>query len=150
MSLVFKIASGKKRLQEIYNYNAEAFSEIVDIKWDLKQIKDEVESGWVVYSVSVEEGEIIAVCFVKEEGGVLRTKNTPIKIAYQGNEYSHRIKEFYESLAKKNKIKKIISYCSKDNFRMISLNQTHKYTQTKEFTDSEGHVLLEWTKILKK
>lgn len=157
MSLKFKIAKNTKDLEKIVNYDVEAFSDTAGVEWSMEGLKKEMKEGWEVYSVWAEEGlvdekaskEIMAVLFVKVEDKVLHTKNTPIKMSYQGQGFSHLIKEFFEDMAKKGKFKEIVSYCLLDNFRAISLNETHGYTRKKEFQSEDGKTYLEWSKKLK-
>ena len=89
----------------------------------------------------------MAAVFMKEDDKELLTKNTPIKMDYQGNGFSHMIKDFYEEYAANNKIETIINYCPTDSFRMIALNERHDYVKT-------GNVLaddiVEWKKSLNK
>jgi len=73
------------------------------------------------------------------------TKNTAVKANYQGSGFSHEIKNFFDKKAKELKAKKILHYCSIDNFRMYSLNESHGYKKTKK---SEGQ-LVEWVKDIK-
>lgn len=135
-----------KGLSDIYNFNIEAFSE-ADFNWTLSNLKKERKDGWKICSVKVEK-QIIAAIFMKEEEGALHTKATPIKIDYQGKGYSHLIKEYFEEAAKKSKLKKIVNYCRRDNFRMISLNETHGYTRTGKLSDEDKNII-QWEKEIK-
>lgn len=152
MDLNFKKCESEEDLKIIFAFNVEAFSEILDMKWSLESLQEELEAGWVIYSVIIEEEgieEIIAVLFVMDTGEALLTKNTPIKLPHQGQGYSHQIKEWFEEMAKSKGIKKLHSYCRTDNFRMISLNETHGYERTGELKQgSDEVVMLEWTKVL--
>lgn len=134
-------------LAEVYNYDVEVFTDSPDFSWTLQSLKDEVLDGWQIYSVKLDD-EIVAAAFIKEGEHSLLTKNTPIKIVYQGNGFSHQIKEFFESEAKNRKADKVYHYCSSHNFRFISLNENHGYDRTeKKFEDNK--FLTEWVKDLK-
>jgi len=148
MSLYFKPNKSNEQLRNVFNYNVEAFSDIVDIPWSMEALEEERAAEWELYSVHVDDeaGEIIAVLFVKEQEGVLLTKNTGLKISHQGQGYSHEIKDFFEDLAHEKGSSEIVSFCRKDDFRTISLNETHGYHQTNQFEDDKGMVFLEWTK----
>mgnify|MGYP006297691137 CR=1 FL=1 len=111
----------------------------------LEEIKKELKEGWELYSATT-GGDIIAAVFLKLEDGVLKTKNTAIKMAHQGSGYSHQIKEFMEEKAREYKAKAIYHYCRIDNFRMYSLNESHGYQKTGNKFD-EGQVV-EWKKNL--
>ena len=52
---------------------------------------------------------------------------------FQGKGVSHRIKDFYEEEAKKLNVDIVQNICPDDNFRNISLNQSHGYTKTEGF-----------------
>ena len=73
------------------------------------------------------------------------TKNTSLKMNYQGSGYSHKIKEFFEKVARERKLKKIVHYCGIDNFRMYSLNESHGYKKTPHKLGTNGRVV-EWIK----
>lgn len=136
-----------KDLQKIYNYNVEVFAETDDFDWTIEGLKQEIKDGWKLYSVSFGD-QIIAAVFMKQAPGVLLTKATPIKIEFQGHGFSHKIKEHLEKLAKKQKLKKIFNYCRRDNFRMISLNETHGYERTGKIMTEDKNII-EWEKNLK-
>lgn len=145
--LTFSAPVSEEDLIKIYNYNVEVFTDTPDFNWTIEALKEEIKQGWKLYSVSSGE-QIIAVVFMKQSPGVLLTKATPIKLEFQGHGYSHKIKEYFENIAKKQKLKKIFNYCRKDNFRMISLNETHGYARTgKVITEDKN--LIEWEKNLK-
>ena len=94
------------------------------------------------------EGEIVAAVFYKIEDDALLTKNTAIKITYQGSGFSHTIKEFFEKVAREKGLKRIFHYCRIDNFRMYSLNESHQYKKTPKKLGPEG-LVVEWVKSLK-
>lgn len=147
MKLNFKKAKSEKDIKAIYDYNIDAFSDSPDFKWTLEEIKNEVEEGWELYSLT-NEGEIVAAVFFKVEGDALLTKNTAIKIDHQGAGLSHSIKEFFEKVAREKKLKRIFHYCRIDNFRMYSLNESHQYKKTPKKLGPEG-LVVEWMKTLK-
>ena len=109
-------------------------------------LKTVCRTGWKVYSVQIED-EIIAAAFLKKEGEKLITKNTPIKMLFQGHGYSHLIKEFFEQQAQSLNIDHVVNICPNDNFRMISLNETHGYKKTGN-TFGEKKSLIEWIKTI--
>ncbi|MDA8793583.1 hypothetical protein N9N67_10060 [Bacteriovoracaceae bacterium] len=129
--LVFKPAKTDQDIANIVNHTTDAFVSGLTSKeqWSLEGLKDEAEEGWEIFGALCEE-EVVAAVFIKYAPKSLLTKNTPIKLEYQGNGFSHIIKEFYEDEAITRKADKIINYCPSDNFRMISLNEGHKYEKT--------------------
>lgn len=145
--LKFEEIKSSDDIEKVYNYDVEVFTETPDFDWTLQSIKEEVKDGWALYAATLGE-QIIAATFLKEEKGKgLLTKNTPIKMIFQGNGYSHRIKDFFENEAKKRKIGKVYHYCSSHNFRMISLNESHGYERTPAHFE-EIKYLTEWEKSL--
>lgn len=144
--LEFKRSETDKEIKEIYNFNAKAFADSQDFTWTEANIKKEIKDGWQLYSVNFDD-DIVAALFLKEEDKTLFTKNTPIKLLYQGNGFSHKIKDFYEKVAKEHKLRKIVNYCPFDNFRMISLNEGHDYRKTGNALGPHN-VMLEWEKDL--
>ena len=144
MSLNFNNAKSTKEIQAIYDYTIDAFSDTPDFKWNLEEIKNELKNGWSLVSVTNDDKEVVAALFYRLEGKDLLTKNTGLKINHQGSGYSHQIKEFFESVAKENKAKRILHYCRIDNFRTYSLNESHGYEKTTN-TSSDGTVV-EWEK----
>jgi predicted GNAT family acetyltransferase len=154
---VSKVREYKKRLsfvstknlddiEKLYNYDAEVFTDSPDFVWSLDNLKKELKEGWKIYSVML-DNEIVAAAFLKEEKDGLHTKNTPVKLIYQGNGFSHQIKDFFEDQAREMKIHNILHYCSSHNFRMISLNESHGYERLDtEF--AENQYLTEWKKII--
>ncbi len=147
MKLTFKKAKTEKDIKVIYDYNIDAFSDSPDFKWSFDEIKKEVADGWELYSLSC-EAEVVAAVFYKIEGDALQTKNTAIKIEHQGAGLSHSIKEFFEKVARENKLKRIFHYCRIDNFRMYSLNESHQYKKTPRKLGPEG-LVVEWVKTIK-
>jgi hypothetical protein len=143
----FRQATNEKDFKSIHDYTIEAFSDSPDFRWDLDQIKREVKSGWELYAAFVGK-EVIAAVFLKPDGGRLLSKNTSVKMNYQGSGYSHKIKDFVEKIARDKKIGKIINYCGIDNFRMYSLNESHGYRKTGARLGDRGQVV-EWIKELK-
>ena len=146
-SLIFQQSQTAEDVKEIYNFNVKAFAGTHDFTWTEENINKEIKDGWSLYSVKVEK-DIVAALFLKEDAKTLFTKNTPIKLDYQGNGFSHLVKEFYEEMAKNKGITKLINYCPGDNFRMISLNEGHDYTKTGN-TFGENSEIVEWEKTLK-
>lgn len=143
-TLTFIESSSEKQIQEIYNFNVQAFADAQDFDWSVKNLKNEIKDGWTLFSVNYDEN-IVAALFLKELQGTLYTKNTPIKMNFQGNGFSHMIKDFYEDIAKEVGAQRIVNYCPFDNFRMISLNERHAYTKTgKSLGDSKK--IIEWEK----
>jgi predicted GNAT family acetyltransferase len=146
--LVFKPSKTKQEIASIYNFNVNAFADMKDFDWSEQNIKKEIADGWQLFSVEF-DGDIVAAAFIKESDQALLTKNTPIKMDYQGNGFSHRIKDFYEQYAREHGIKTIVNYCPNDNFRMISLNEGHHYEKTGNFLGKNKEIL-EWRKTLTK
>ncbi len=144
--LVFKEAKKEEELVHLSNFDIQAFTDTPDFSWSLDNIKKEVRTGWRLYSVMTDD-EIVAAVLVKKVGDVLLTKNTPIKMAFQGNGFSHMIKDFYEDEAKKNQLKKVVNYCPVDNFRMIALNESHGYKRTGNSLGL-GNNIIEWEEVL--
>ncbi len=145
-SLIFKETKKEEEVVNVSKFDIQAFTDTPDFSWSLDNLKKELKTGWKLYSVMTDD-EIVAAVLVKREGDTLFTKNTPIKMAFQGNGFSHQIKNFYEEEAKKNQIHKVINYCPVDNFRMISLNESHGYKRTgKAFGISNN--IIEWVKVL--
>jgi hypothetical protein len=147
MKLTFKKAKTEKDIRSIHDYNIDAFSDSPDFKWTFEEIKKEVADGWELFSL-VSDAEVVAAVFFKIETDSLLTKNTAIKIDHQGAGLSHAIKEFFEKVARENKLKKIYHYCRIDNFRMYSLNESHQYKKTPRKLGPEG-LVVEWVKTLK-
>jgi predicted GNAT family acetyltransferase len=144
--LVFKEARNEEEIVNLSKFDIQAFTDTQDFSWSLDNIKKEVKTGWKLYSVMT-DNEIVAGVLVKKEGDTLFTKNTPIKMAFQGNGFSHQIKNFYEQEARRQQIARVINYCPVDNFRMIALNESHGYKRTgNQFGLSSN--IIEWVKVL--
>lgn len=146
MRLKFQKAKTEKEIRAIYDYNIDAFSDSPDFKWTLEEIKKEVSEDWQLFSMTL-DGEIIAALFYKIEKDSLLTKNTAIKVTHQGSGYSHKMKEFFEKVAREHNLKKIFHYCRIDNFRTYSLNESHKYKKTPNKYGPD-ELVVEWVKIL--
>lgn len=145
-ALVFKEAKKEEEVVNLSKFDIQAFTDTQDFSWSLDNIKKEVKTGWKLYSVMIED-EIVAAVLMKKEGDALFTKNTPIKMAFQGNGFSHQIKNFYEQEARRSQIHRVVNYCPVDNFRMIALNESHGYKRTgKAFGLSNN--IIEWVKVL--
>lgn len=148
IDIKFVPGKSEQQLNEIYNFNVKAFADFQDFPWTKENIKKEIKSGWSPYSVKIGK-EIVCVLFTKQEDEKLFTKNTPIKIDFQGQGVSHKIKDFYEELADDFNVKEIVNYCPDDNFRMISLNEGHNYKKTGKMLGSNNNII-EWVKPWKK
>jgi RimJ/RimL family protein N-acetyltransferase len=146
IDLEFKEAKKEEEILNLSKFDVQAFTDTQDFSWTLENIKKELKTGWKLYSVLTED-EIVAAVLVKKDGDSLHTRNTPIKMAFQGNGFSHQIKNFYEDEAKKLQISKVVNYCPVDNFRMIALNESHGYKRTgNAFGTSQK--IIEWVKEL--
>ncbi len=146
VKLKFQKAKSNKDIQNICDYNIDAFSDSPDFNWNMDEIQNEVAEGWELYSVMVDE-EIIAALFFKTDKDTLYTKNTAVKVSYQGSGFSHKIKEYFEKVGRDKGLKHIIHYCRIDNFRMYSLNESHGYRKTPNKFGPDGQVV-EWIKDL--
>lgn len=146
-NLVIKECVSDNEIDAVYNFNTNAFADMQDFEWSVANLKEQINLGWNLLSVAIDD-DVVAAIFLKIDSDTLFTKNTAIKMEYQGNGFSHMIKEFYEEFAKGKKINRIINYCASDNFRMISLNEGHDYIKTGNFLDSNKNIL-EWEKVLK-
>jgi len=147
MDLVFNKAKNKDDIKKILDHNIDAFSDTPDFEWTFEDIQREVDEGWELYAVHL-GAEVIAAVFIKAEADGLLSKNTSVKMNFQGSGYSHKIKEFIEDKAREFKLKSIYHYCRIDNFRMYSLNESHGYTKTTRRLGEKGQVV-EWVKKLK-
>jgi hypothetical protein len=145
--IIFRLSNSDDEIEKLYNYNVNVFAEAPDMQWSVDALKDKSRDGWKIYSVLINE-EIIAAALLKKENDKLLTKNTPIKLLYQGNGFSHLIKDFFEDEARKLSVETVINLCPSDNFRMISLNETHGYSKTGQFF-GEKKSLIEWIKEIK-
>lgn len=144
--LVFKEAKKEEEVVNLSKFDIQAFTDTEDFSWTLDNIKKEVKTGWKLYSVTTSD-EIVAAVLLRKEGDTLFTKNTPIKMAFQGNGFSHQIKNFYEEEAKKQHIRRVVNYCPVDNFRMIALNESHGYKRTGNAFGLSNNII-EWVKVL--
>ncbi len=148
MRLVFEKSDTDGSIKEIFDHTIDAFSDSPDFKWSIAEIKREIKAGWELYAVKLPD-QIIAAAFVRnEEGKILHTKNTAVKMSSQGSGVSHQIKEFFEEKARELKVKKIVHYCRIDNFRMYALNESHDYQKTDKKNDEDGLIVV-WEKELK-
>jgi predicted GNAT family acetyltransferase len=145
-ALVFKEAKKEEEVVNLSKFDIQAFTDTQDFSWTLDNIKKEVKTGWRLFSVMTDD-EIVAAVLMRKEGDTLFTKNTPIKMAFQGNGFSHQIKNFYETEAKKQQISKVVNYCPVDNFRMIALNESHGYKRTGNAFGISNNII-EWVKEL--
>jgi len=145
-SLVFREAKKEEEVVNLSKFDIQAFTDTQDFSWSLDNIKREVKTGWKLFSVMTDE-EIVAAVLMKKEGDTLFTKNTPIKMAFQGNGFSHQIKNFYEEEAKRSQIRRVINYCPVDNFRMIALNESHGYKRTGNAFGLRNNIIA-WLKVL--
>jgi predicted GNAT family acetyltransferase len=143
----FVKAKAEKDLISIVDHNIDAFSDTPDFSWNLEEIKQEIKQGWEVFAVFL-NNEIIAAAFLKEEKQQLLTKNTSIKMTFQGSGYSHKIKEFFEKEARSREVAELVHFCRIDNFRMYSLNEGHGYLKTPRKLGPNGE-LVEWVKRLR-
>jgi RimJ/RimL family protein N-acetyltransferase len=146
IDLEFKEAKKEEEILNLSKFDVQAFTDTQDFSWTLENIKKELKTGWKLYSVLTED-EIVAAVLVKKDGDSLHTRNTPIKMAFQGNGFSHQIKNFYEDEAKKLQISKVVNYCPVDNFRMIALNESHGYKRTGNAFGTNQKII-EWVKEL--
>lgn len=146
-TLNFIKASKKGDYKSIYEHNLDVFSDSPDFEWTFEDIKKEVQDGWELFSVM--SGQIIiAALFFRQDDDCLLTKNTALKMDFQGAGHSHRIKEFFEKEARERGLGRIYHYCGIDNFRMYSLNESHGYRKTDRKLGPGGTVV-EWMKLLK-
>ncbi|MCO4794835.1 MAG: hypothetical protein KC493_14040 [Bacteriovoracaceae bacterium] len=143
MDLTFEKAGKESEYKAIYDHNLDAFTDTPDFKWNLSEIKKEVKDGWKLFSVRA-GSDIISAVFIKKDKDALLSKNTAIKMSYQGSGFSHQIKEFIEKTAIELKVNSIYHYCRIDNFRMYSLNESHGYKKTATKLD-DGQIV-EWKK----
>lgn len=145
-TLVFKEAKKEDEVLELSKFDIQAFTDTPDFQWNLDNIKREMKEGWRLFSVG-HGNETVAALFLKNDGSTLFTKNTPIKLAFQGNGFSHQIKDFYEREAERLHLQRLVNYCPADNFRMIGLNESHGYRKTGVMVGS-GKTVQEWEKIV--
>lgn len=144
--LIFKEAKKEEEILALSNFDIQAFMDSQDFRWNLENIKKEMRSGWKLFSVST-GAEIVAALFMKNDSESLFTMNTPIKLAFQGNGFSHQVKDFYEREADRLQLHRVVNYCPADNFRMIALNESHGYRRTgNNMGNNRG--IIEWEKIV--
>jgi hypothetical protein len=146
LPLHFKEAKKEEEIVNLSKFDIQAFTDTQDFSWSLDNLKKEVKTGWKLYAVMTDE-EIVAAVLLKKDGDTLFSKNTPIKMAFQGNGFSHMIKNFYENEAKKAQVNKVVNYCPVDNFRMIALNESHGYKRTGNSFGLNQNII-EWVKVL--
>lgn len=143
-TLDFLLTKKENDITHIFEHNTRAFTDTPDFPWTLDHLKDLVSDGWSLYAAN-HEGEIVAAMFIKKDGDTLLTRNTPIKLNFQGNGFSHQIKDFYENKATTLELQNILNFCRVDNFRGISLNESHGYSSTGRF-DGEKSEYAIWSK----
>jgi hypothetical protein len=144
--LKFKLLKSKKELDQVIDFNIDAFSDSFDFDWTVKGLQNEVKDGWELYAASIEK-EIVAALLLRKDGTDLLTKNTSIKRGFQGSGYSHEIKNFFEARAKEFSLKRVVHLCQIDNFRMYSLNESHGYE--KKSGRGGNKKIVEWVKSIK-
>jgi predicted GNAT family acetyltransferase len=142
--LLFSRCKTEDDLRKVYNYEVDVFAEAGNFEWSWENLISEQKQGWEIYSLTLDQ-EILAAIFLRLDENALYTKNTSMKMSYQGHGYSHRIKEFYEQKAKEKAAKKIINFCAVDNFRTIALNESHGYQRIGVLNNGE---VLKWEKTL--
>ncbi len=145
-NLVFKEVKKDTEIEDLSNFEVQVFSDSQDLQWNITNIRKEIKDGWKLFSVSYGP-ETVAALFLKSDKESLFTKNTPIKLAFQGNGFSHRIKDFYEEEAERLHLKRVVNYCPVDNFRMIALNESHGYRKTGNQLGSHSSIV-EWEKLM--
>lgn len=141
--LEFNKITDDAHIRKIHEFNVKAFSD-EDLSWTYDNLKTYISNGWDLYTASY-DGNMVAALFLKEEDKALHTRNTSIGVDYQGNGFSHMIKDHFEDVAYDRKLARVINYCPFDNFRMISLNERHHYTKTgNKF--GKNNEIIEWEK----
>lgn len=145
-TLVIREAKKEEDVASLAKFDIQAFTDSPDFQWNENTIRKERKSGWKLYSVT-NGPEIVAAIFMKNDNSTLFTKNTPIKLAFQGNGFSHQIKDFYEREAERLQLQRVVNYCPIDNFRMIALNESHGYNKTGN-TLGTSKSIIEWEKIV--
>jgi hypothetical protein len=88
-SLIFKEAKKEEEVVNLSKFDIQAFTDTQDFSWSLDNLKKELKTGWKLFSVMTDD-EIVAAVLMKKDGDTLFTKNTPIKMAFQGNGFSHQ------------------------------------------------------------
>lgn len=122
----FQRCSDLSEIKKIYQFDVEAFAAIDDQNWKLENLEVDFKSGWEFYSAKLGD-EVVAALFVKKKGGGFYTRHTGVKLDHQGKGISHEIKNYIEELAVSEKSSNIFNFCHPENFRNISLNETHGY-----------------------
>jgi hypothetical protein len=145
-NLSFKEVKKDEDIKDVSKFDVQVFTETQDFQWSYDSIKKELKNGWKLVAVQFGDETVAAIVF-KSEKDTLFTKNTPIKMAFQGNGFSHMIKDFYEGQAGKLRLKRVVNYCPVDNFRMISLNESHGYRKTGNYLGNNKNIV-EWEKLL--
>ncbi|MBT3980752.1 MAG: hypothetical protein HOE90_05315 [Bacteriovoracaceae bacterium] len=148
MTLEFEPIEKSDQLEDLYDFNDQVFSAFADIVWTVDGLQEQMDENWELISV-MHNNEIVAAVFLKEDDGRLLSKHTPIKLAFQGNGFSHLIKEFIEKSAKERSLTSVVNFCRVDNFRNVGLNETHGYIKLASFDLDDGARLGEWEKTLK-
>ena len=64
MKLNFQKASTTQDIQNVYEYNIDAFSESPDFNWNLKEIEKEVSEGWDLYAAHLGDEVIVGSFFL--------------------------------------------------------------------------------------
>ena len=142
-NLEFKQIKSDKDIRRIHEFNVKAFSD-EDLSWTYENLKKYIANGWDLYTANY-KSDTVAALFIKQEEGALHTRNTSIGVDFQGNGFSHMIKDYFEDLAYERKLNSVINYCPFDNFRMISLNERHHYTKTGN-KYGKNNEIIEWEK----
>ncbi len=145
-NLVFKEVKKEEEIEAISNFDIQVFTDSQDLQWNMDNIRREMKGGWKLYSVTYGP-DTVAALFMKTDKESLYTKNTPIKLAFQGNGFSHRIKDFYEREASRLQLKRVVNYSPVDNFRMIALNESHGYRKTGNQLGVSSSIV-EWEKVV--
>ncbi len=145
-NLVFKEVKKEDEVIAISNFDIQVFTDSQDLQWNIDNIRREMKGGWKLYSVTYGP-DTVAALFMKTDKESLYTKNTPIKLAFQGNGFSHRIKDFYEREASRLQLKRVVNYSPVDNFRMIALNESHGYRKTGNQLGVSSSIV-EWEKVV--
>lgn len=141
--LKFKKIESDADIRKIHEFNVKAFSD-EDLSWTYDNLKKHMADNWILYTANYQK-DIVAAIFIKEKDDTLVTRNTSIAVDYQGNGFSHVIKDHLEDMAHAKKLKRVVNYCPFDNFRMISLNERHHYSKTGK-TFGKNNEIVEWEK----
>lgn len=144
-TLDYVIVATDKDIRKIHDFNLKSFAD-EDMSWTYDSLKKLIAKGWELRTANY-NGDIVAALFTKTEGDALLTRNTSIAVDFQGNGFSHMIKDHFEDIAYESNLKKVINYCPFDNFRMISLNERHHYEKTGNRLP-ESEEIMEWVKVI--